>query len=278
MEKRIFLPLLMICLLSGACSKQNEEPLAYVLTAFSGDIAVSGDGRSALIKCDDLPHSYDINITGNFDRIEFDKRISWISVSFVASVIHIEIQGNPSESQARQAVLEFTVVRDGDSVSVSIAVNQREALSGKPVDPEKPDDGGFPVCPVSLDFNASEWEACGLTQSFAHCIFNKDKALPSCYSFRDYHATGLGGVVVLTTFDGQPKAYDVACPVECDSEVTVTVEAMTLVARCPVCGSCFDLFLGDGTPRQNCEAARRGLSMKRYTVGHGAGPYYHVSR
>ncbi len=170
------------------------------------------------------------------------------------------------------------MVRDGDSVSGSIAVNQREALSGKPVDPEKPDDGGFPVCPVSLDFNASEWEACGLTQSFAHCIFNKDKALPSCYSFRDYHATGLGGVVVLTTFDGQPKAYDVACPVECDSEVTVTVEAMTLVARCPVCGSCFDLFLGDGTPRQNCEAARRGLSMKRYTVGHGAGPYYHVSR
>lgn len=73
---------------------------------------------------------------------------------------------------------------------------------------------------------------------------------------------GFGGILLVCAFDGQYYAFDLACPVECNSKTKVGAPDDLLISTCPVCGERYDMSFGLAVPTQ-------GLSkepLRRYRV------------
>jgi hypothetical protein len=61
---------------------------------------------------------------------------------------------------------------------------------------------------------------------------------------------------------GVPLAFDLACPVEHNAEVTVTIDPTTLDAVCSTCKSHYDVLIGAGGPKSGMAIDRKvGLNM-----------------
>ncbi|MDD4362549.1 MAG: hypothetical protein PHF48_08930 [Bacteroidales bacterium] len=73
---------------------------------------------------------------------------------------------------------------------------------------------------------------------------------------------GYGGLVLVRGFDDQYYAYDLACPVECRTDVRVGQPNEVLEVACPQCGETYQLGFGMGTPSTG--VSKEGL--KRYSV------------
>ncbi len=58
---------------------------------------------------------------------------------------------------------------------------------------------------------------------------------------------GYAGLLIFHGFDNRFYSYDLCCPYECKRDVRV-VPSMVGTARCPVCGSEFDVGFGSGFP------------------------------
>lgn len=139
------------------------------------------------------------------------------------------------------------------------------------------DDDRIPVTPVNLAF-ASEalWNIYGTAGAMDYNSFIRDSRIPRNFPYTATSYTGFGGILLVGTVLGEPAAYDLACPVERDRDVIVAIDTETMLARCPVCKSTYDVFSLDGYPTSG-PAAEKGYGLRRYRVARGRIDYMLVS-
>lgn len=136
------------------------------------------------------------------------------------------------------------------------------------------DDHRVPVAPVNLTFaTAVDWNIYGVSGAMDYKYFILSKREPSNFPYLVSSATGFGGVLLVTSVMGDPLAYDMACPVECQSNVVVRIDKEIMQARCPVCGSTYDVFSLFGHPTGGPALADR-YGLRRFYVGPGRGGAY----
>lgn len=138
------------------------------------------------------------------------------------------------------------------------------------------DDHRVPAAPVNLVFStAVDWNIYGVSGAMDYEYFIMGKREPSNFPYLVSSATGFGGVLLVTSVMGEPLAYDMACPVECQSNVVVRIDKDLMQARCPVCGSTYDVFSLFGHPTSGPAVADR-YGLRRFNVGPGRGGAYMV--
>lgn len=160
-------------------------------------------------------------------------------------------------------------------VAVAVAFATAAAFFGcKSVDDER-----VPVMPVSIGFvTVADWNIYGVNGAGQYNIFIRDERKPADFFYTERSATGFGGVLLVCDYIGEPRAYDLACPVECKRDVRVEVDSDDHnLAVCPMCGSKYDVFSNFGAPVSG-EAVRRGngYGLRQYRVGTGRGGEYRV--
>lgn len=125
-----------------------------------------------------------------------------------------------------------------------------------------------------LFWTQADWVKYGVSGAGDYRVFDKKKRIPSDFNYLASSATGFGGILLVSSLSGEPVAYDMACPVECRADVTVFINE-DMQAECPVCHSCYDVFMQMGAPVAG-EAATEGYGMEVYTVSPGPSGEYMV--
>ncbi len=133
------------------------------------------------------------------------------------------------------------------------------------------------VAYVNVTFlTVGDWNFYGVSGAGQHKRFILQEKLPAGFPYTAMSSTGLGGILLCTTYTAQPVAYDLACPVECRSDVRVFVNENN-EAECPKCHSRYYIFESPGHPISG-PAAEDGFSLQVYHVGPGrSGEYMVVS-
>lgn len=115
--------------------------------------------------------------------------------------------------------------------------------------------GRIPAVPVSINLaDAGLWNTYGVAGLGSYRYFVRPEGEPRGFAYTAGSATGFGGVLLMggmDPFSGEanvPLAYDMACPVECQPDVRVGIDAQTLEAVCPKCGSRYDVLTAGGAP------------------------------
>lgn len=143
------------------------------------------------------------------------------------------------------------------------------------------DNNRIPPADVRIPFTTTgDWETYGVAGAYQYRYFIKGERKPAGYPYTQLSFTGFGGVLLATDYQGTPVAYDLACPVECKSNVRIQVNPETHIARCPVCGSEYEVCtLNYGYPIKG-PAAERGYRLAVYRVLHPGpqGEAYVVTR
>ncbi|MBP2690552.1 MAG: hypothetical protein J6B44_01825 [Muribaculaceae bacterium] len=141
------------------------------------------------------------------------------------------------------------------------------------------DDQRIPPAPVYIAFNTvGEWTipGVGVGGAMDYSRFIKEERIPSGYHYTAISATGFGGVLLVCDVNGNPTAFDLACPVECKRNIRVKIDTKAMVAECPDCHSTYDVFSLGGHPLSG-PAAQDGFGLRRYNVGSANGLYMLVS-
>lgn len=137
------------------------------------------------------------------------------------------------------------------------------------------DDERLPPAPVRLTFaNIGEWNVYGVGGALDHRRFIRELKIPANFNYTELSYTGFGGILLVGDINGEPQAYDLACPVECRSDVRVSVTDGSY-AECPKCHSTYEIFTNFGYPLSG-EAAKRGYGLTRYKVFFGGATEYAV--
>lgn len=111
------------------------------------------------------------------------------------------------------------------------------------------------------------WNIYGVHGLGDYRIFNRAKGLPSNFPYDANTYTGFGGVLLfmgqdMTTLTPSPQAFDLACPVEHNADVTVSIDPTTLDAVCSKCDSRYDVLIGAGGPKSGMAVTRKvGLNI-----------------
>ena len=138
------------------------------------------------------------------------------------------------------------------------------------------DDDRIPAAAVNITFStAADWNIYGVAGAMDYKYFILSKREPSNFPYLASSATGFGGVLLVSNVMGEPMAYDMACPVECKSSVVVRIDKEIMQARCPECGSTYDVFSLMGHPTGG-PAATGHYGLRRFYVGPGRGGAYMV--
>lgn len=128
------------------------------------------------------------------------------------------------------------------------------------------DDNRIPVTPVQITFaTEAQWNVYGVAAALDSRSFIREKKLPANYPYTAATYTGYGGVLLVCDVLGQPRAYDLACPVECNKDIRVEIDHDDLLARCPVCKSAYNVFSLTGTPVEG-PAAQNAYGLRNYRV------------
>lgn len=118
-------------------------------------------------------------------------------------------------------------------------------------------DDRLPVAPVNINLgNSALWNTYGVSGFgiYRYFILNGSTKEPAGFSYSAMSSTGFGGVLLIggmNPFSNEtdvPLAYDLACPVECKSDIRVRIDNETFAAVCPECGSTFDVTMAAGAP------------------------------
>lgn len=134
-------------------------------------------------------------------------------------------------------------------------------------------DERIPLYPVRISFaTVGEWNAYGVGGALDYRIFIKDKREPAGFPYTDMSRTGFGGVLLVSDYNNELHAYDLACPVEMKATVRIEVDTQEHVGRCPVCHSTYDIYRF-GNPLSG-PAASDGYGLRRYNVSMGGGSSY----
>lgn len=128
------------------------------------------------------------------------------------------------------------------------------------------DDERIPPSAVHIEFkNIGEWNTYGVAAAPDYRTFIKSKGIPADFPYTSLSYTGFGGVLLVCDIHNTPKAFDLACPVERKNDVRVTVDTENLWAKCPKCGSTYDIYSLDGYPLSG-EALNRKYGLQQYSV------------
>lgn len=134
------------------------------------------------------------------------------------------------------------------------------------------DDDRIPAMPVSINLSdPGLWNTYGVA-GFGLCrYFVPRLGQPAGFSYTVSTATGFGGVLLIMGMDpfsvetNVPLAYDLACPVECDPNVIVSVDPSIFEAICPKCGSHYDVTMQGGAPLSGPAAdGKHKFGLTRY--------------
>ncbi|MBR5119231.1 MAG: hypothetical protein IK100_11400 [Muribaculaceae bacterium] len=111
-----------------------------------------------------------------------------------------------------------------------------------------------------------KWNTYGVHALGEYRFFNRAKGIPSNFPYNVNTYTGFGGVLLFMGQDMNggpvPLAFDMACPVEHNADVTVTIDESNLEAYCPKCKSRYNVLLGSGGPISGMAMDRKvGLNM-----------------
>ncbi len=137
------------------------------------------------------------------------------------------------------------------------------------------DNHRLPRVPVNIVFwTQGDWVTHGVSGAATYKRFIKDQHIPANYNYTANSYTGVGGVLLCTTYSGEPVAYDLACPYEATANNRVFINEDSQ-AECPRCHSCFDVFGALGTPLSG-PAAQNGYGLQVYNVGPGMNGEYMV--
>lgn len=146
---------------------------------------------------------------------------------------------------------------------------------------DRVDDDRIPYAPVRIPFQTiGVWELYGVAGATAHQSFVKSEGRPAGFPYTALMETGFGGVLLVSDILGDPQAYDLACPVEQRYNVRVEVDTKENVARCPVCGSTYDIYSNYGNPLSGpaINGDHRPYGLKRYHVSASSTDYRIVTR
>lgn len=132
------------------------------------------------------------------------------------------------------------------------------------------DDSRIPTMPVSI--NLSEpgmWNTYGVAGYGMYDYFIKELNTPAGFPFLDRTYTGYGGVLLIggiNPFTGEysPLAYDLSCPVERKPNIRVQIKEDNYMARCPECGSVYNVTDAGGSPVEG-PAKRENWGLTRYS-------------
>lgn len=135
------------------------------------------------------------------------------------------------------------------------------------------DDERIPPAPVNIQFTTeSQWNLYGVTAALDYRSFILEQRVPSNFPYTASSYTGFGGILLVCDVLGEPKAYDLACPVERSSSTRIRIDKTEMVAECPVCHSTYDVFSLNGHPLSG-PAANNGYGLRVYYVGRGRTDY-----
>lgn len=128
------------------------------------------------------------------------------------------------------------------------------------------DDDRIPVAPVNVVFNTvADWDIYGVNGAMQSRRFIREQREPRAFAWTANTFTGFGGILLVSDVMGEAKAYDLACPVERRADTRVAIDD-EMLARCPVCGSTYDVFSLNGAPVGG-PAARDHFGLRPYHVG-----------
>ncbi len=144
----------------------------------------------------------------------------------------------------------------------------------------------IPLATVRINFaTVGDWNLYGVAGATSTRRFirpAKGNSEPIGFPYTALSATGFGGVLLVAPYiysgnplDGTLTAFDLACPVEQRADIRIEVDHVHNNARCPVCGSTYDIFNGNGMPLSG-PAAEDRYGLRRYRVGPGTTGLYLV--
>lgn len=141
------------------------------------------------------------------------------------------------------------------------------------------DDDRVPLHPVNITFTTvADWDICGVSGALTWREFIKSERKPAKYAYTAMTYTGFGGVLLVGDMLGNPRAYDLSCPVERKADVRVAIDPDDeYLAVCPVCGSRYNVFSLMGHPVSG-QAAEKGYALRPYRVEAGRGTDYMIIR
>lgn len=122
-----------------------------------------------------------------------------------------------------------------------------------------------------------DWHIYGATAPMESRRFIRSERVPADYPYTEMTFTGYGGVLLTQDPYGNCHAFDLSCPVERQPQVRIVVDREESLARCPKCGSTYDVFnitgSGGGTPLGGM-AAKEHYGLRIYNVAWGADSRY----
>lgn len=147
------------------------------------------------------------------------------------------------------------------------------------------DSDRIPLMPVRIQFaTQGDWHTYGISGALTAQRFIRgtggSNGIPLGFPYTALSATGYGGVLLVGTYSYSgnptatpPAAYDLACPVEARPATRIEVDYNAGCARCPECGSTYDIFQGYGMPLSG-PASRLKYGLRRYTAAPGLASEY----
>lgn len=144
----------------------------------------------------------------------------------------------------------------------------------------------IPLSAVRIPFTTiGDWHTYGVAGAASTRRFIKGTGSdgePAGYPYTGLTATGFGGVMIVGTFTYSgdpvmtpPAAFDLSCPVEARRDVRIVADTDEGLARCPKCGSTYDIFQGTGMPLSG-PAAKLEYGLRRYRASAGGAGEYMV--
>ena len=135
------------------------------------------------------------------------------------------------------------------------------------------DNKTIPSFTVRIDLGSyALWNTYGVNGMGDYRIFNREKKLPKDFPYNVNSYTGFGGVLLMMGMDA-PMAYDMACPVEINQSIILSINSENFEAVCPKCGSRYNPLTGDGGPVAGV-AINNKVGMRKYRVLPSAGGYF----
>lgn len=131
-------------------------------------------------------------------------------------------------------------------------------------------DERIPYSPVRISFRSQgDWQTFGVGGAAETRSFILQERLPAGFPYTAMSATGFGGVLLVCDYDGEYRAFDLACPVECRSNIRIRPVLNDGEPRgeCPVCGSTYDIFRYGGP--LSGPAAQHRYGLTHYFVAPG---------
>ena len=132
---------------------------------------------------------------------------------------------------------------------------------------DKINNESLPNYPVRIDLGEyGKWNTYGVHSLGEYRIFNREKGWPANFPYNVNTYTGFGGVLLFMgqDIDGSPAplAFDLACPVDHNPDITVSIDSENLDAYCAVCKSRYDVITGLGGPKSGMAIDRKvGLNL-----------------